>query len=303
MTVLSIGTFDGIHLGHRKLLARVHDIAQAEGLKSVIITYREHPAITLKKDSATKMLCPSALKKQQLISLSIDEVAMLDFTPEMAKITAEQFLGEYLIPTWHPSVIVMGYDSHFGKNKEGDRKFIQDHASVYGYRVEYVEPELDAGAPISSSRIRRLLESADLQEANRLLGRPYCLLGSVTHGTARGRGLGFPTANLTLANPHQLIPAQGIYFSRVCLEGQTFFGLTNIGISPTLKSTGIIEVETFLIGFDSDIYGSTMQVELLSYLREEKMFADSDELICAMKQDLAQAQSLIKEMECKSATS
>jgi riboflavin kinase/FMN adenylyltransferase len=303
MTVLSIGTFDGIHLGHRKLLARVHDIAQAEGLKSVIITYREHPAITLKKDSAPKMLCPSALKKQQLISLSIDEVAMLDFTPEMAKITAEQFLGEYLIPTWHPSVIVMGYDSHFGKNKEGDRKFIQDHASVYGYRVEYVEPELDAGAPISSSRIRRLLESADLQEANRLLGRPYCLLGSVTHGTARGRGLGFPTANLTLANPHQLIPAQGIYFSRVCLEGQTFFGLTNIGISPTLKSTGIIEVETFLIGFDSDIYGSTMQVELLSYLREEKMFADSDELICAMKQDLAQAQSLIKEMECKSATS
>ena len=303
MTVLSIGTFDGIHLGHRKLLARVHDIAQAEGLKSVIITYREHPAITLKKDSAPKMLCPSALKKQQLISLSIDEVAMLDFTPEMAKITAEQFLGEYLIPTWHPSVIVMGYDSHFGKNKEGDRKFIQDHASVYGYRVEYVEPELDAGKPISSSRIRRLLESADLQEANRLLGRPYCLLGSVTHGTARGRGLGFPTANLTLANPHQLIPAQGIYFSRVCLEGQTFFGLTNIGISPTLKSTGIIEVETFLIGFDSDIYGSTMQVELLKYLREEKMFADSDELICAMKQDLAQAQSLIKEMECKSATS
>ncbi|MDD4276866.1 MAG: bifunctional riboflavin kinase/FAD synthetase [Candidatus Cloacimonetes bacterium] len=303
MTVLSIGTFDGIHLGHRKLLARVHDIAQAEGLKSVIITYREHPAITLKKDSAPKMLCPSALKKQQLISLSIDEVAMLDFTPEMALITAEQFLGEYLIPTWHPSVIVMGYDSHFGKNREGNRQFLQNHATEYGYRVEYVEPELDAGAPISSSRIRKLLETADLQEANRLLGRPYCLLGSVTHGTARGKDLGFPTANLTLASPHQLIPAQGIYFSRVRLEGQTFFGLTNIGISPTLKSTGIIEVETFLIGFDSDIYGSTMQVELLKYLREEKMFADSDELICAMKQDLAQAQSLIKEMECKSATS
>ncbi|MCB5264909.1 MAG: bifunctional riboflavin kinase/FAD synthetase [Candidatus Cloacimonetes bacterium] len=303
MTVLSIGTFDGIHLGHRKLLARVHDIAKAEGLKSVIITYREHPAITLKKDSAPKMLCPSALKKQQLISLSIDEVAMLDFTPEMALITAEQFLGEYLIPTWHPSVIVMGYDSHFGKNREGNRQFLQNHATEYGYRVEYVEPELDAGAPISSSRIRKLLETADLQEANRLLGRPYCLLGSVTHGTARGKDLGFPTANLTLASPHQLIPAQGIYFSRVRLEGQTFFGLTNIGISPTLKSTGIIEVETFLIGFDSDIYGSTMQVELLKYLREEKMFADSDELICAMKQDLAQAQSLIKEMECKSATS
>lgn len=303
MTVLSIGTFDGLHLGHRKLLTRVHDIAQAEGLKSVIITYREHPAITLKKDSAPKMLCPSALKKQELISLSIDEVAMLDFTPEMAQITALQFLDEYLIPTWQPSVIVMGYDSHFGKDKAGDRKFIQDHAAVYGYRVEYVEPELDAGVPISSSRIRKLLEAADLKEANRLLGRPYCLLGSVIHGTARGRELGFPTANLTLANPHQLIPAEGIYLSQVHLEGQTFFGLTNIGKSPTLKSTGIIEVETFLIGFDSDIYGSTMQVKLLKYLREEKMFADSNELIRAMQQDLTQAQSLIKEMECKSATS
>ncbi|MCB5270467.1 MAG: bifunctional riboflavin kinase/FAD synthetase [Candidatus Cloacimonetes bacterium] len=303
MTVLSIGTFDGLHLGHRKLLTRVHDIAQAEGLKSVIITYREHPAITLKKDSAPKMLCPSALKKQELISLSIDEVAMLDFTPEMAQITALQFLDEYLIPTWQPSVIVMGYDSHFGKDKAGDRKFIQDHAAVYGYRVEYVEPELDAGVPISSSRIRKLLEAADLKEANRLMGRPYCLLGSVTHGTARGRELGFPTANLTLANPHQLIPAEGIYLSQVHLEGQTYFGLTNIGKSPTLKSTGIIEVETFLIGFDSDIYGSTMQVKLLKYLREEKMFADSNELIRAMQQDLTQAQSLIKEMECKSATS
>ncbi len=303
MTVLSMGTFDGIHLGHRKLLNRVQEISQAEGLKSVIITYREHPAITLKHDLAPKMLCPSVLKKQEIIRLSIDEVALLDFTPEMAQTTALQFLSEYLIPTWHPSVIVVGYDSHFGKNREGNRQFLQNHAAEYGYRVEYVEPELDAGAPVSSSRIRRLLEAADLQEANRLLGRPYCLLGSVTHGTARGKELGFPTANLTLASPYQLIPAQGIYLSRVRLEGQTFFGLTNIGKSPTLKSAGIIEVETFLIGFDSDIYGSTMQVELLKYFREEQMFADKDELIRAMKQDLAQAKSLIKEMECKSATS
>ncbi|MCK9584974.1 MAG: bifunctional riboflavin kinase/FAD synthetase [Candidatus Cloacimonetes bacterium] len=302
MSVLSIGTFDGIHLGHRKLLSRVREIAQAEGLKSVIITYREHPAITLKKDSAPKMLCPCAIKEQELIKLGIDQVTMLDFSPEMAKTSALNFLSDYLIPSWHPRVIVMGYDSHFGQNREGNRPFLQAYAAEYGYRVEYVEPELNAGKPISSSVIRRLLETADLQEANRLLGRPYRLLGSVCHGMARGRDLGFPTANLTLSNPHQLIPAEGIYFSRVHLEGQTFFGLTNIGKSPTVKHDGIIEIETYLIGFDSDIYGSTMQVELLNYLREEKMFADSDELTRAIRQDLTQAQSLIRELGCKSAT-
>lgn len=298
MTVLSIGTFDGIHLGHRKLLARVHEIAKAEKLKSVIITYRDHPALTLKKAAALKLLCPSAIKEQEIKELGIDEVVLLDFTPEFARTPALTFLSEYLIPTWHPRVIVVGYDSHFGMNREGNRQFLQSYASEYGYRVEFVEPELNAGKPISSSLIRRLLETADIQQANSLLGRPYCLLGSVIQGLARGRELGFPTANLKLTNPHQLIPAEGIYLSRVNLEGKTFFGLTNIGRAPTLKHDGIIEIETFLIGFDSDIYGFTMQVELLKYLREEKMFANTDELVRAMQKDLAQAQGLIKEMGC-----
>lgn len=301
MTVLSIGTFDGIHLGHRKLLARVEDIAQAESLKSVIITYRNHPAYTLRPEVAPKLLCPAFLKKQELERLGIDEVVMLDFTLELAQTTALEFLRDYLVKNWHPRVIVMGYDSHFGKNREGDLEFLKKYAQDYGYRVECVHPELDAGKPVSSSRIRSLLGSGDLEEANRLLGRSYCLLGTVTHGTARGRDFGFPTANLQLASPHQLIPAEGIYFSQVYLEGKTFFGLTNIGKSPTVKLSGIIEIETFIIDFDSDIYGSTIEVELLKYLREEKMFADSDELTRAMQQDLATARGLIGEMACTSA--
>lgn len=302
MSVLSIGTFDGIHLGHRKLLGRVHDIARAEGLKSVIITYREHPALTLRKATAPKMLCPCEIKAQELKKLGIDEVVMLNFTPELARTSALDFLRDYLVALWHPRVIVMGYDSHFGKNREGDRQVFEHYASELNYRVEYVPPELDNGRPISSSLIRRFLATGDLREANRLLGRPYSLLGRVSHGMARGRDLGFPTANLILNNPHQLIPAEGIYLSRVHFAGNTFFGLTNIGKAPTLKHDGIIEIETFILDFDSDIYGITMQVELLKYLREEKMFADSSELVSAMKQDLANARSLIGEMGCKNAT-
>ncbi len=298
MSVVCIGTFDGIHRGHRKLLSHMKDIAQAEALKSVVITYRDHPAFTLRKDAAPKLLCPSALKEQELLKIGIDQVVMLDFTPEFAHTSAGDFLQDYLIPLWHPQVIVVGYDSHFGKNKEGNRKFLQNHAARYRYRLEYVKPELYQGKPISSSVIRRFLEERRIEEANVLLGRPYRLLGTVSRGLARGRSLGFPTANLLLDNPHQLIPAEGIYLSKAHLERGDFFGLTNIGKSPTVKHSGIIEIETYLIDFDAEIYGSTMQVELLKYLREEKMFADTHKLTQAMRQDLALARSLIREQQC-----
>jgi len=163
--------------------------------------------------------------------------------------------------------------------------------------VEFVEPSLDNGRVISSSRIRNLLMSRHVEEANRLLGRPYRLLGKIHRGLAKGRDFGFPTANLQLSNPHQLIPALGLYLSKVQIEQGTFFGLTNIGKSPTVKHSGIVEIETFLLGFDSDIYGATMQVELLKYIREEKMFENTELLIQAMHRDLALAKSLIEEMQ------
>ncbi|NCC47862.1 MAG: hypothetical protein EOM13_02265, partial [Clostridia bacterium] len=141
-------------------------------------------------------------------------------------------------------------------------------------------------------KAKELLESGELAQANQLLGRPYRLLGSVSRGIARGREFGFPTANLMLSNPHQLIPKEGIYLSKVHLGHKGFFGLTNIGKSPTVKHTGIIEIETFLIDFAGDLYGEGMQVELIKYLREEKMFANTDELIQAMHRDLQRAREL-----------
>nr|MDK2851265.1 riboflavin kinase / adenylyltransferase [Candidatus Cloacimonadota bacterium] len=298
MTVISIGTFDGIHLGHRKLLSHVTQIAKQENLRSVVISFSDHPAFTLHREALPGLLCPSEIKEQELKKLGIDEVVLLDFTPEIAQTSAQDFLEKYLIPQWHPKVFILGYDSHFGKNREGNRDFLLKHASRWGYRVEFVEPILDGGRVISSSRIRNLLQSRHIEEANRLLGRPYRLLGDVCRGLAKGRELGFPTANLKLRNPHQLIPAIGLYLSRVHIEQGEFFGLTNIGKSPTVKHSGVIEIETYLLGFDSDIYGSTMEIELLKYLREEKMFANTELLIQAMHKDLELAKSLIEEMQC-----
>ena len=205
-------------------------------------------------------------------------------------------MHEYILKRWQARYIVMGYDSHFGQNREGDFEFLARKAPEYGFELRYVEPLLDLGTPVSSSRIRRHLYRGELQEANRLLGRPYRLLGTVTHGAAKGREFGFPTANLKLKNPNQLIPKEGIYFSRVHLDDDSFFGLTNIGRSPTVKQSQVTEIESYLIDFDRDLYGASLQVELLSYLREEMMFANTDVLIQAMQEDLAVARALIKEL-------
>ncbi len=297
ISVLTIGNFDGIHLGHRKLLSRVVQIAHQEKLQSVVLSYTDHPAFTLKAHAAPQMLYPATQKKQELLALGIDKVELLSFTKELATTTALNFLREYILPVWQPRVIVMGYDSHFGHRRLGNYQFLLHHAIEYGYRVEYIEPLQYNSVPISSSLIREQLAGGQLSLANQLLSKPYRMAGVIGHGTSRGHSFGFPTANLILSCPHQLIPKSGIYLSRVFLEGESYFGLTNIGISPTVKHTNIVEIETHILDFDREIYGNSLELELLQYLREEMMFKNVDCLIAAMHKDLALARQLISGMQ------
>ncbi len=293
-SVLTLGNFDGVHLGHRKLISYLVGIAQNENLQSVAISYTDHPAFTLQTKPKLQVLCSASRKKRELHSLGVEQVELLRFTPELANTSAESFLREYLIPVWHPKVIVMGYDSHFGHQRCGDYDFLLEHSVELGYRVEYVEPLMHEAKVISSSYIRELLCAGRIGAANELLVKPYCLEGEIGHGIGKGTSFGFPTANLDLSNPHQLIPKTGIYFSRAVLESGRFFGLTNIGSSPTVKQTGIIEIETYILDFSASLYGQSMEVELLEYLREEKMFGSIDMLISAMQQDLKKAEALTK---------
>ena len=296
-SVLTIGTFDGLHLGHQKLLKKVVEIAQAEKLQSVVISYKDHPAFILRAKALPKMLCPITLKQRELAKIGIDRIELLDFTPELAKTPPLKFLKEYVIPTFHPKVIVMGYDSHFGHLRQGNYEFLCRHSQELGYRVEYLEPLLYEGKPISSSTIRNLLSLGKIETANNLLGRAYCLIGTVIHSYSNGRKIGFPTANLKLLYPHQLIPKNGIYLSRIRYQEKVYFGLTNIGISPTLKNSGIIEIETHILDFSGDLYGETLEIELLHYFREEKMFKKVDELKDAIQKDIAMARTIISELD------
>ncbi|MDZ4182774.1 MAG: riboflavin kinase, partial [Candidatus Cloacimonadaceae bacterium] len=203
------------------------------------------------------------------------------------------FLDEYLIPRFDPKLIVVGYDSHFGHNREGDYRFLLEHSSEYAYELEYIEPCLTGNEPISSTMIRKLLLNGEIESANLLLTQPYRLFGKVTRGLGMGRQMGFPTANLILADAHQFVPRCGIYLSRVHLPAGSFFGLTNIGTSPTVKCSGIVEIETFIIDVDADVYDLDIEIEFLKYIREEKMFDSKASLIKAMHDDLQTARAII----------
>ncbi len=285
-SVLSIGNFDGLHLGHRKLISELTALASAEKLRSVVITYDNHPAQVLERRLHPLLLLPPLQKARLLRELGVDEVALLHFDEELANTSAEDFLREQIVSRFAPAAIVMGYDSQFGHQRRGNYAFLQEHQDRHGYQLHFVEPLQHGNRVISSTLIREMLTLGDLAEANRLLGGPYTLYGEVESGSGLGRNLGFPTANLRLESARQLLPKAGVYLSRARLGSDCFFGLTNIGSSPTLKHSGISEVETHILDFNRQIYGSSLSVELLEYFREEKMFTGIDALRAAINQDL-----------------
>lgn len=292
-SVISIGNFDGIHLGHQKLLRRMLAVARERGLNSVVVTFDVHPAYVLNPQARPLQLLPTQAKRQQLLELGIETVETVHFDHDFAQTSADEFFHDYLIPKFSPAVIVVGYDSHFGHNREGGFSFLQSHKAQYGFDLIFVEPVMCGELPVSSSLIRDLLLAGRIGEANAWLGRSYALYGKIVGGARIGAGLGFPTANLLLADAHQLVPREGVYLSRIDLGPESFFGLTNIGTSPSVKKTGKTEIETHILDFRRDIYGCEVKLSLLDYLREERMFETKDALIQAMEADLAKARSLI----------
>jgi riboflavin kinase / FMN adenylyltransferase len=265
------------------------------GLRSVVITYDNHPSFVLADHPHQSVLMSPAQKKKAILDLGIDQVEMLHFDKTLAAISADSFIHSYLIPEFHLRMLVLGHDSHFGCGREANFSYLDSHAKGFGFTLHYVEPEEYDGKIISSSWIRELLQYGDLGLANLLLGAPYTLAGTVERGKGIGEGLGFPTANMLLDCIDQLLPRNGIYLTKVHLGGELFFGLTNIGSGPTMKKNEPIGIETYILDFCQDIYDDKITIELIKYLREEKLFPDKFQLISAMKEDLIQARRFIAE--------
>lgn len=292
--VITQGTFDGVHLGHQKLLKQVVVMAKSKNTKSLLITYHPHPRLVIDPNNhELRMLSSIEEKAQAVYDLGVDYVLVLPFTQEFAQLSPRDFVKTILVDQLHVDTIVIGYDHRFGKNREGDFLSLLALAQEFHFQVQEIPAsEIDAIA-ISSTRIRKALSNKQLNEANTFLGKPYIITGIVTEGQKLGRTIGFPTANLDIQDPYKLIPPSGVYAGYCLLENERYKMVCNIGYRPTVNGLDL-RVEAHLFDFDKNIYGHPISLFLVQYLRNEQKFDSLESLKTQILIDAQQAQSMVQ---------
>lgn len=292
--VVTSGTFDGVHVGHQKILARVKEIAARNKGETVVITFWPHPRMVLHpEDKSLKLLNTFEEKAALLKAQGIQHLVRIPFTKEFSQLTSEEFIHKILVDTIGTKKLVIGYDHHFGKNREGSFEQLKIAAPQYGFDVEEITRQEVDHISVSSTKIRHALESGDIETASHLLGQPYSITGRVMPGDKIGRLIGFPTANLEIDSQYKLIPSDGIYAVRVSLEHDWFEGMLYIGQRPTVNgSKRNIEVNIF--NFDRDIYGENLTLHFHSMIRSDMKFNDLEELKNQLRLDKKQALQVLK---------
>ncbi|HET6764242.1 MAG TPA: bifunctional riboflavin kinase/FAD synthetase [Longimicrobiaceae bacterium] len=295
-TVVTVGTFDGVHLGHRHVLAEIARRAERTGRRSVLVTFHPHPLYVVRPPDAPPMLTTLAEKKEILAESGLEYVVFVPFTPVLQQYPARRFVEEILIGRVDMRELVIGYDHGFGRGREGGVDTLRSIGGEIGFDVDVVEAVEVEGEPVSSSRIRRLLGEGNAEAAARLLGRRYWLDGQVVTGERKGRELGFPTANVRIADPHKMLPAEGIYAAWGWVGGERLPGLLHLGPRPTFEGFAPT-VELYLLDWSGDIYGEQVRIEVATRLRGIEKFASVDELVTAMKGDEAAGRAYFAAVE------
>jgi riboflavin kinase/FMN adenylyltransferase len=291
-----MGTFDGVHLGHQKILATLREKAHDMNEKAIVLSYRHHPLEVIHKRTFPYLLTERNQKENFLKQYGADCVLYLNFTAEMAKMSAYDFLKEILIKDIHAQQIIVGYDTHFGKYREGTSTFLKQHENEFGYQTFVVEPVSIHNQIISSSMIRDFIREGSIIEANRCIGRKYALWGTILPGQKIGREIGFRTLNIQPDDAYKLIPAIGVYVTQTIVGGLIYEGVTNIGYSPTLKKNNSKEIETHLFDFNNDVYGENVTLLFVQRIRDEESFASKKELITAIQSDIEKAKEIFKRL-------
>jgi riboflavin kinase / FMN adenylyltransferase len=294
-SVVSVGTFDGVHLAHQQLLREVVERAKARDGRSIVLTFDPHPKEVL---SGQPMQLLTTIEERQQIceQLGIDVFYRIGFTYEFSRLTSREFYLRYVVQGCGVSEVVEGYDHHFGRDREGSVEELLKLGREFEFSVAALKPVYVDEEVVSSSQIRQHLLQGKVDRAFRLLGRPYAVGGTVVRGDARGRELGYPTANLQLTH-HKVIPQDGIYFVQVDVGGPTRFGMASIGVRPTFFDQGQRTVEVHLLDFEGDLYGRTLTVQFLRRLREERKFENAGQLIKQMHLDERHSRELIAEFK------
>lgn len=289
---VTIGTFDGVHMGHRSLLE-----ALLAGQHPTVVTFEPHPQHVLRsRPDRLQILTPTEEKLRKMERLGIERAVILPFNKGIAEIPAEQFLRDILVGTIGLKRLVVGFNHSFGRNREGDIEFMRQRQETYGYELVVVEARTEGDRAVSSTRIRRALSDGDVDSANRYLGMPYRMIGTVVRGDGRGHDLGYPTANLVPLDRDQLVPAEGVYAVRAKVDGKHYDGVASIGYKETFGEGRPLAVEVHLFDVDLDLYGKVMAVDWVSFLRGQKRFDSREELIVQMHEDSRKAREVLGDL-------
>lgn len=276
-TVVTIGKFDGRHKGHQKLLREMLRLREEKGLRTAVFTFDMAPAGVV-SGSRQPVITTNQERRANMEKMGIDYLVEYPFDQEAARMLPEDFVAKILVGQMHARAVAAGTDCGFGYRRAGNAELLKKLAPVYGYEAVIVEKAQDDHRDISSTYIRERLDAGDIEKANELLGEPFAIHGQVVHGRHIGGSLlGFPTANL-LPPPEKALPRFGVYVSRVLVDGRYYGGVSNIGRKPTIEGENPVGVETFILGLEEDLYGKTIEVQLLNFERPEQKFADLDQL-------------------------
>ncbi|OGU61399.1 MAG: riboflavin biosynthesis protein RibF [Ignavibacteria bacterium GWF2_33_9] len=297
-SVLTIGTFDGVHLGHKQIISKLLSDAKEKSLRSLVITFEPHPQVVIQRADKPEVYLINSLKERlELFEKNgIENILIIDFTSEFSKIEAEDFIKDYLYKIGFQKII-LGYDHTFGRDRQGSIDTLKKFAEKDNFEIEQIGPYKHDDKIISSTVIRKLLQASKISEANEMLGYKFFVKGKVQFGRGMGAQIGFPTANIKPAISHKLLPGFGVYIVESMIDGKLHYGIANIGLRPTMTNDIKPTLEVHYLDFDKDLYDEVIKVCFIQFIRPEIKFDSSEELAHQIRKDEKQAKRFIKHLK------
>ncbi|MDY7395733.1 bifunctional riboflavin kinase/FAD synthetase [Aureibaculum sp. 2210JD6-5] len=292
-SIITIGTFDGVHIGHQEIIKNLIKQGSKSDLNSVILTFFPHPRMVLQQGTDLKLLTTLSEKIALLEKTGLQNLVIEPFTKEFSRLTALDFVRDILIKRLKLKKLVIGYDHHFGRNREGNFKQLQEYGSLYGFTVEEIPAQDIKDISVSSTKIRNALLEGNIKKANSFLGYEYLLTGEIVHGKGLGNKYNYPTINIHIEEPYKLIPKPGVYIVKTKLKDENLFGIMNIGFRPTVNGKHQT-IEVHLLDFNENLYGETISISIAHRLRDEQKFDSLEDLFSQIKEDEKLARKLIE---------
>jgi len=293
-SVITIGTFDGVHIGHQKIIKRLVSVSKQKGLKSVVLTFFPHPRMVLQPDFDMKLLHTIAERKKVLSKFGLDELFVKPFTAAFSNLSAHDYVEQILVEALKAKHIIIGYDHHFGKNRSANIHDLKRFGKEFDFEVEEISVQDIEEVSVSSTKIRTALTEGDVHTANAYLGYPYFLTGTVIKGKGLGKTINFPTANIYIEESYKLIPKKGVYVVSSQIDGETVFGMMNIGTNPTVETKEKASIEVHFFKLDQSLYDATLAIEIHHRLRDEHKFESLEQLQAQLKKDKINAENYLK---------